>query len=281
MREDWFFLDSGHQDAAINMALDESLLNWHSKGEIPPTLRFYGWSTPTLSVGHYQRVHDSINFNAMKNYRCQFVRRLTGGSAVLHDNELTYSIVISEDHPAIPASVREAYYVLSKGLYEGFKNLTITVDYATPENSEKKDRSAVCFEKAAFYEMIVDGKKLSGNAQTRKKGCLLQHGSIPMSMNAKMLYDLFRFPSEKIKQRKLAAFQNKAITVDQLKNKVHTFDMMKNAFYQGFEKGLHINLHPFELSDSRWQEVYHLAETKYRSEEWNYNRLLKESIQNV
>lgn len=278
MREEWFFLDSGHQDAAINMAIDESLLIWHSEGKIPPTLRFYGWSKPTLSIGQYQKVHNSINLESVKNYECQFVRRLTGGSAVLHYNELTYSIIVSENHPSIPTSVQEAYYVLSKGLYEGFKNLQITVDYATPTNKNGEDYAVVCFEKAAFYEMIVDGKKLSGNAQTRRKGVLLQHGSIPMSLNAEMLYDLFHFPSEKIKQRKLASFKNKAVTVDQLKNQAHTFDTMKNAFYHGFEKGLNIHLHPFELTDSMWEEVHHLAKTKYRLKEWNQNRLLKESI---
>lgn len=279
MQEEWFFLDSGHQDAAINMALDESLLNWHSEGEIPPTLRFYGWSQPTLSAGQFQKVHKSIDFDHVKSYNCQFVRRLTGGSAVLHDKELTYSIVVSEDHPEIPTSIKEAYHILSKGLYEGFKNLGITVDYALPERSAMKERTAVCFEKAAFYEMVVEGKKLSGNAQTRKKGVLLQHGSIPMSLDITMLYDLFRFPSEKIKLRRRDAFQNKAVTIDQLTNKQNSFNEVKDAFYQGFQHGLNVTFRPFELSKQQWEEVNHLADTKYRSEDWNYNRLLKESIQ--
>ncbi len=230
LHKEWYFLDSGYQDAAVNMALDEALLNWHSEGKIPPTLRFYGWSRPTLSIGQFQKSDKAIDFDAVRSYNCHFVRRLTGGSAVLHDNELTYSIVVSEDQPGIPASVREAYYVLSKGLVEGFKNLGITVDYAMPDKDTARDRTAVCFEKAAFYEMMADGKKLSGNAQTRNKGVLLQHGSIPMDMDTGMLYDLFRFPSEAIKQRKREAFQEKAVTIDQLTNKTHTYDMMKHAF---------------------------------------------------
>ncbi|WP_163970916.1 lipoate--protein ligase family protein [Oceanobacillus halotolerans] len=281
LQEQWYFLDSGHHDAAINMALDESLLNWQSEGKIPPTLHFYGWSRPTLSVGQFQKVHKSINFDAIEDYNCQFVRRLTGGSAVLHDNELTYSIVISEEHPAIPASIQEAYYILSKGLAKGFKNLGIEVDYAVPDKRSSKERSAVCFEKAAFYEMIVNGKKLSGNAQTRKKGVLLQHGSIPMSLDTNMLYDLFQFPSEKIKQKKRNAFQDKAVTINQVTNKTHTFEMLKEAFTDGFKTGLNISLKPFKLTEEQWDEVHHLAKTKYSSAEWNYNRLLKESITNV
>ncbi|TRM13251.1 lipoate--protein ligase family protein [Lentibacillus cibarius] len=260
------------------MALDETLLNWHREGKIPPTLRFYGWSRPTLSVGQFQKTHKTIDFGAVRTYNCQFVRRLTGGSAVLHDNELTYSIVVSEDHPGIPASVTEAYYILSKGLVEGFNNLGITVDYAMPDKQTARDRSAVCFEKAAFYEMMVDGKKLSGNAQTRNKGVLLQHGSIPMDMDTEMLYDLFLFPNNAIKQRMRDAFHRKAITIDQLTNKTHTYDMMKDAFYAGFETGLDVTLQPFELSRQQWEEVYRLAETKYRTDDWNYYRLRKESV---
>ncbi|RLL42041.1 lipoate--protein ligase family protein [Oceanobacillus piezotolerans] len=281
MKEDWYFLDSGHLDGAINMALDECLLNWHSKRIIPPTLRFYGWNNPTLSAGQFQKVHRSINFAAIQNYQCQFVRRLTGGSAVLHDDELTYSIVVSEDHPAIPTSIREAYHILSKGLYEGYKNLGIQVDYAYPDRESSRENTAVCFEKAAFYEMVVDGKKLSGNAQTRKNGVLLQHGSIPMSMNIDMLYNLFQFPSEKIKQRKREAFKTKAITINELTNKNHTYDMMKAAFLEGFKIGLNISLHPFELNENQWDEVHHLAETKYRSDDWNFKRMVKEPIKDA
>lgn len=269
MREKWCFLDSGFENAATNMALDECLLNWHSDGKIPPTLRFYGWSKPSLSVGHFQDVDKVIDFNALEKHGCQFVRRLTGGSAVLHDDELTYSLVISEQHPSIPKSVREAYYVLSKGILEGYKNLGIMVDYAMPEKSLEKDRTAVCFEKPAFYEMVVDGKKISGNAQTRKKGVLLQHGSIPMNMDAQMLFDLFRFPSEEVRERKRRTFASKAITINQITNKIHKYNMLKEAFLKGFETGLDLTFNPLQLSESQWKEVHHLAQTKYASESWN------------
>lgn len=278
LEKEWGFLDSGFNDAAVNMALDESLLNWHSKGEIPPTLRFYGWSSPSLSVGHFQKSVKSIDFNAVEQYGCHYVRRLTGGSAVLHDNELTYSLVISEHEPSLPTSVQEAYYVLTKGVLEGYKNLGIEADYAIPERKLEKERTAICFEKPASYEMVVDGKKISGNAQTRQKGVLLQHGSIPMSMDSKMLFDLFLFPSKKIKQRKHDAFVNKAITIDQLTNKKHTYEMMITAFKKGFQTGLDINLHPLKLTTSQWEEVYHLANTKYNSALWNNNP--KERVSN-
>jgi len=281
MQEEWFYLDTGYQDAAINMALDESLLRWHSEGKIPPTLRFYGWAKPTLSAGYFQKVDRTIDLDAVSSYNCQFVRRLTGGSAVLHDDELTYSIVISESHPDIPASVTEAYHVLSEGLVEGYKNLGLTVDYANPDRrSAVKDRSAVCFEMPAFYEMVVDGKKISGNAQTRKHGVLLQHGSIPMSMDVDMLYDLFRFPSEKSRERRRNKFKDKAASINELTNKVHTYDEMRDAFCKGFQTALNISLKQLELSEAQWTEVYQLAESKYNSDEWNYKKTSKERITN-
>lgn len=262
--EKWGFLNTGFQTAAVNMAMDEALLNWHKEGLIPPTLRFYGWRTPSLSVGRFQKVNEQIDLAAVDHYHCDFVRRLTGGSAVLHDDELTYSIVVTEEHPNIPQTVREAYHVLTKGILEGYRNLGIQADYAYPTKmAAKKDRSAVCFEQVAYYEMVVDGKKLSGNAQTRKDGVLLQHGSIPMSINEEMLFDLFLFPSEQIKEQKRQAFANKAIAINQITNKKHMFDQLVKAFYKGFQTGLNVTFTPLTLTQQQWDEVHHLAKTKY------------------
>lgn len=270
LKETWGILDSGFHDAAINMALDEMLLVWHSEGKIPPTIRFYGWSSPSLSVGHFQQVDGVINFNAMEQHNCQFVRRMTGGSAVLHDDELTYSIVVSEEHPKIPESVVEAYYVLSHGLLEGYKQLGIQADYAIPkEKQSKKDQTAVCFEKTAYYEMIVDGKKISGNAQTRKKGVLLQHGSIPMSIDENMLFDLFIYPSEEKRQQKQNSFKDKVITINQITNRKHTYEELKQAFISGFQSGLKVTLEPVKLTEEQWEEVRQLASSKYEQENYS------------
>lgn len=266
MSEEWGFIDTGSHHAAVNMALDECLLNWHSQGLIPPTLRFYGWEKPSLSVGRFQNVERTIDFDGIKKHNCQYVRRLTGGSAVLHDDELTYSIVISEAHPAIPKSIREAYYILSKGVLEGYRNLGVHADYAIPERKKGRDETAVCFEKIAIYEMIVDGKKISGNAQTRKKGVLLQHGSVPMSMDDRMLFDLFKFSNERFRERQRESFKKKAIAINEITNKKHSYNMLKDAFLEGFMKGLNITVKPFELTKEQWDEINQLAEEKYANE---------------
>lgn len=269
MLQTWGFLSTGHHDAAINMAIDECLIRWLEAGDIPPTLRFYGWSAPTLSVGKNQKITRAIDLDAVKRHDCEFVRRLTGGSAVLHDDELTYSLVISEADPHIPKSVTEAYYILSKGVLEGYRELGIQADYAIPKREIRKERTAVCFEETAYYEMIVAGKKISGNAQTRKSGVLLQHGSIPMSMNEHVLFDLFNFSSEALRERQRKSFQNKAITINDITKKKHTYPMLEKAFLTGFQRGLNINIEPIVLSDEQWAEIKQLSETKYRQDDWN------------
>lgn len=270
-KETWLFLDTGHLDAATNMAVDEALLHWHSKQEIGPTLRFYGWKKPSLTVGHFQNVHKTIDFNGLEKHECDFVRRLTGGSAVLHDDELTYSIVVSESHPKIPKTVNQAYFVIAQGILFGYRNLGIHATFALPD-MHAKERSAVCFETPAIYELVVDGKKLSGNAQTRKNGVLLQHGSIPMSFNVDMLFDLFKFSSERAREKQKAKFKEKAVSINDITGKKHTYAMLKDAFLKGFEKGLNIETKPFSLSKEQWDYVHYLTETKYRSKAWNEER---------
>lgn len=272
MQEQWDVIHSAHHNAATNMAIDETLLKWHSQEKIPPTIRFYGWKRPSLTVGLFQNVEKTINFAKINEHNCDFVRRLTGGSAVLHDNELTYSIIVNEKHPKIPSTVSEAYYVLSQGLLEGYRLLDIDADFAIPERDLLRNRSAVCFERPAIYEMVAGGKKISGNAQIRKDGVLLQHGSIPMSMNVDMLFDLFKFPSERMRIRQCESFSNKATSINQLTGRIHTFDMLEKAFLQGFEKSLAISTSPTKLDKEQLDHVDYLVKTKYCTDAWNMEK---------
>ncbi|NGP44592.1 lipoate--protein ligase family protein [Bacillaceae bacterium SIJ1] len=269
MRDTWGFIDTGILDAKVNMAMDEMLLHWHSEGKIPPILRFYQWAAPSLSIGYFQKVDKAIDEQALDRYGVPLVRRLTGGSAVLHDDELTYSITLTEDKPYIPASVGQAYYILSKGVFAGYENLGMSVEYAETKKFDK-NRSAVCFEKPALYELMANGKKISGNAQTRQKGVLLQHGSIPRTIDRTMLFDLFKFSNERVRERSRKSFDQKATTIHQELGQSVSVDAMKTAFKKGFETGVNIELVPFELTSEQWAEVYQLAEEKYGSLEWNF-----------
>ena len=188
MKAKWRFIDSNNRSPYYNMALDEALLEWHSKGEIPPTIRFYGWNPPTLSIGYFQKAEKEINFDKVKELGLGFVRRPTGGRGVLHDEELTYSVIVSEEYPNMPKTVTEAYRVISEGLLEGFRSLGLEAYFAIPRSEEEKNslknpRSSVCFDAPSWYELVVEGRKIAGSAQTRQKGVILQHGSILLEID--------------------------------------------------------------------------------------------------
>jgi len=278
MAESWGFIDSGHTSPAFNMALDELMVEWLSKGEIGPTLRFYGWSPAGISIGRFQDANKKIDFPQAANYGVEIVRRQTGGRAVLHDQELTYSVAVPETHPAMPRSVKEAYLVISKGLLEGFRELGINAEFAIPESSREKTNSAVCFDKSSWYELLVDGKKAAGSAQMRRKGIILQHGSIPIEIDRVKLFDLFSYPSLAIKQQAREAFEGKAISIHEAAEQPFNFDEVKAAFKRGFEKELGLELETITLSVAQLVEIDRLAETKYKHLDWNYSTGKQEGL---
>ncbi|MFC9656288.1 octanoyltransferase LipM [Bacillus subtilis] len=276
-KETWRFIDSGNASPVFNMALDEALLYWHSEKKIPPVIRFYGWNPATLSVGYFQNIRKEINFEAVHKYNLGFVRRPTGGRGVLHDQELTYSVIVSEEHPEMPATVTEAYRVISEGILQGFRNLGLDAYFAIPRTEKEKEslknpRSSVCFDAPSWYELVVEGRKVAGSAQTRQKGVILQHGSILLDLDEDKLFDLFLYPSERVRERMQRNFKNKAVAINELTEKRVTMDEARKAFKEGFETGLNIHLEPYELSQEELDFVHHLAETKYASDEWNYKR---------
>jgi lipoyl(octanoyl) transferase len=276
-KETWRFIDSGNCSPSYNMALDEALLDWHSEGKIPPTIRFYGWDPATLSVGYFQKVEKEINMDAVKEHGLGFVRRPTGGRGVLHDEELTYSVIVSEDHPEMPKTVTEAYRVISEGILKGFQGLGLEAYFAVPKTAEEREglknpRSAVCFDAPSWYELVVEGRKVAGSAQTRQKGVILQHGSILLDLDEDKLFSLFKYPSERVKERMQKAFKNKAVAMNEISTERITMEMAREAFKKGFEEGLNINLESYVLSEEESQYVENLAKTRYESDEWNFKR---------
>ncbi|ELK22410.1 MULTISPECIES: lipoate--protein ligase family protein [Anoxybacillus] len=276
-KEVWRFIDSGNCSPAFNMALDEALLEWHSEGKIPPTIRFYGWNPPTLSIGYFQKVEKEIDMEAVKKYGLGFVRRPTGGRGVLHDQELTYSVIVSEAHPNMPQTVTEAYRVISQGILEGFRFLGLDAYFAVPKTEEEKadlknPRSAVCFDAPSWYELVVEGRKVAGSAQTRQKGVILQHGSILLDLDEDMLFSLFKYPNERVKERLRQNFKNKAVAINELTDRNITINEAKEAFFKGFEKGLNVQLERYELTDDELFYVQQLAKNKYETDEWNFKR---------
>ena len=276
-KEIWRFIDSGYSSPSFNMALDEALLDWHSEGKIPPVIRFYGWNPATLSIGYFQKAEKEIDFDALKHHQLGFVRRPTGGRGVLHEHELTYSVIVSEDHPEMPKTVTEAYRVISEGILKGFHHLGLEAYFAVPKTSDERDalknpRSSVCFDAPSWYELVVEGRKVAGSAQTRQKGVILQHGSILLDLDEDKLFSLFKYPNERVKERMKKAFKNKAVAINDISPRKITVEEAKEAFYKGFAEGLNVELVPYELTEAELAYVQKIAKDRYESDDWNFKR---------
>ncbi|HCY0788977.1 TPA: lipoate--protein ligase family protein [Staphylococcus aureus] len=276
MTETWNFINTGSKDPYYNMAMDEALLNFVSRGEIDPVIRFYTWNPATLSIGYFQRLQKEIDIDKVKEKGFGLVRRQTGGRGVLHDKELTYSVIVPESHPNMPSTVTEAYRVISQGLLEGFKNLGFDTYFAVPKTPEerqklKQPRSSVCFDAPSWYELVVEGRKIAGSAQTRQKGVILQHGSILQDIDIDELFDMFIYKNERLKLKMKEAFVEKAVAINDISDEHITISQMEEAFEKGFKKGLNIELKPLELTEVQLAEVEELTE-KYRSDEWMFRK---------
>lgn len=277
MKTKWSFINSGPCSPSYNMALDEALLDFHSRGEIPPVIRFYEWNPATLSIGYFQRSERDIDLQAVKEQQIGFVRRPTGGRAVLHDSELTYSIIVSEEYPNMPQTVTEAYRFLSEGLLKGFQYLGLNAYFSVPDTEEKRDalkkpKSAVCFDAPSWYELVVEGKKVAGSAQTRQKGVILQHGAILLDLDEDKLLSLFKFKSEEAKELMRKQLPEKAVAINRLTNRTITIPECVEAFKKGFEEALNIELVPYELTDEQKDYVKKLEEEKYANDDWNFRK---------
>ncbi|AFS70006.1 MULTISPECIES: lipoate--protein ligase family protein [Exiguobacterium] len=276
MIREWQVLTTERLEPALNMAIDEALIGFVGRGEVAPTLRFYSWEPRGLSVGHFQRAVKDIDRERIEQLGIPIVRRMTGGRAVLHADELTYSIVIPETSEGLPKTVIESYRMLTEGVRKGYHHLGIPVEFSVPMTEQEKEelrkpKSAVCFDAASYYELAVGKRKVAGSAQVRHQGVVLQHGSVPLSVDEGELFDCFVYEDETIRERMKARFAGKAVALNELAGRTVSFEEVRVAFLKGFEEALQLTFTPLEFTEHQWQEIERLA-AKYRSEEWNWKR---------
>jgi lipoate-protein ligase A len=179
----WRYLDSGPASGADNMAVDEGLfLEAVSPGTLP-VLRFYTWSPPAVSLGRFQDKERAVNAEACQQRGFDIVRRITGGRAVLHCNELTYSVIARTDSDLFPNEILGTYKVIAAGLLAGLSGLGITAEMVSRSGRhagmvKSSTKEHACFSSPSWYEILVMGRKIIGSAQRRVGGAFLQHGSI-------------------------------------------------------------------------------------------------------
>ncbi len=256
----------------MNMAVDEAILTCQSQGKVPPTIRFYQWQPPAITIGYFQRINEEVDMEACRESGIDVVRRLTGGRAVLHHRELTYSLVACENDPHVPGGVLSSYLAISKGLLAGLKKLGLE-GKVVEGGAERSKGTAACFDAPSWYEITIDGKKVIGSAQTRKYGSLLQHGSVPVILEAAEVCRCLRFPSDKMKEYTLRRLKEKAAGLAQFFGGYGPpLSSIEKAFFDGFAEGLGVHLAAEELTPEEKDLARHLCRNKYRQDHWNFKR---------
>jgi len=234
----WTFVDSGRHLGAYNMAVDEELLAQAQVGRKMPVLRFYGWDPPAVSIGRFQKIGTAVDAEACKRLGYDIVRRITGGRAVLHNNELTYSVTAPIDDPLFPPNVLGTYKVIATGLVAGLRNLGVNAEMVSRTGQHaslvnKHDRDPSCFSSPSWYEIVVNGKKIIGSAQRRLSGAFLQHGSILISYDPAL--EAVVIPG--------SGRGGGATCLNEILGKSVPIEEIKNAFRNGFSQALDMEFH--------------------------------------
>lgn len=268
----WRILNSGKCGSAENMAIDEAIMNGIIRRTSLPTIRFYGWQTPTASCGYNQIAKNEVDFQALQKYGFGFVRRPTGGRLVLHNQEVTYA-VIAPIAGKLAGNVTESYSEISRALAMGFKILEIEVELEKGNLSSDHQRQDAnpCFASSSRYELAYQNKKIVGSAQVRKGGVLLQHGSILLNYNqSKLAYIIPEF-AEKDRNQLAAYLSQKTIAINEILKQPVSYDEAVLALTVGFEKTWISDAFTTreDIDIEERKEVLALIDSKYLTDEWN------------
>lgn len=265
----WRLIKTPPSTGAWNMAVDEAILEHIYRGKSKPTLRLYAWTPPCLSLGHAQPFKD-VDVERLKSHGWEVVRRLTGGRAILHTDELTYSVAGSEHEEILSGGVLESYNRISKALLYAVQSLSLPVQVQEGKNTPaSQNLNPVCFEVPSSYEITVDGKKLIGSAQARKKEGVLQHGSLPLTGDLTRICDALVFENQSARQEAKERLLARATTVESVLGVETSWEAAAQALVKGFEAELGIQFELAELSPSELKQAEELVKEKYRDDRWN------------
>ncbi len=244
------------------MALDEAILRAVAQGLVPPTLRLYAWEPGSLSLGRAQPVADADR-QALAEAGLGLVRRPTGGRAILHIDELTYSVVAPEDEPRVAGGIIESYRRLSAALAHALLTLGVA-NLAADRRAERRLSRAgpVCFELPSDYEITAGGRKLVGSAQMRALGAVLQHGALPLYGD---ITRICRYLSAHPDPERVRA---RATNLETVLGRTVRWDEAADAVEEGFVKTLSLRLEPGSLTAEERMWAEELRAEKYGDEAW-------------
>lgn len=267
IRPTWRLIVHDAASGAWNMAVDEAIAQSAGSGESPSTLRFYAWAPPCLSLGRNQPL-DEIDLERCAAHGVDIVRRPTGGRAILHTDELTYSVAAAPKDPVVAGAVLDAYHNLSVGLVAGLRRLGLVVQEAPGTNRAGPYVSAACFEVPSAYEITAAGRKLMGSAQSRRVDWVLQHGSLPLTGDIARIVDYLRFGAEDEREALRVGLALRATTVRALLGREVAFREAAETMARGFAQALGIDLVPGDLGPEERTVAQGLVAEKYGNPEW-------------
>ncbi|MGB9635383.1 MAG: lipoate--protein ligase family protein [Candidatus Micrarchaeia archaeon] len=246
----WRVVRLSKNNAAMNMAIDEAVSNAVAEGHADPTIRFYMWEPSAVSIGYFQSIIDEVDVEFCKKNRIDYVRRRTGGGAVYHDSsgEITYSVIAPQY--MFPSGIIESYKVICGWIINGLREIGINAEFV-PIN-----------------DVVVGGKKISGNAQTRRNGVLLQHGTILYDSDFDTMFRCLRISDEKIRDKMIKNVHERVTNIRSLADVdiKRLYDSLLKGFCDGKE------FYFGELSTDEFIDANKLAMTKYCSDDWNFWR---------
>jgi len=267
----WRLIVDGEADGFANMALDEAILEAQIAGIVPPTLRFYRWKPACLSIGYFQRAAREVDEAGCRRLGVDWVRRPTGGRAILHDRELTYSVVAREDDPLVSGSVRESYRKISTALLAGLRRLGLPAEMAPVEVRGQGLGSAACFDAPSDYEVTIHGRKAIGSAQVRRSGTLLQHGAILLDVDIARQAGVLCPPPGMTPEELAERLAPRLISLGEALAREVSPEELAGALRVGFEQAWGIRLSEGELAPEE-RERWPALREKYASDAWNRRR---------
>lgn len=269
----WRLIQTLPASGAWNMAVDESILDSVRRGASSAVLRLYAWEPPCFSLGYAQPIGD-VDLSAISRRGWNLVRRPTGGRAILHTDELTYSVIGSPQDPRLSGGVLESYRCLSQAILQALHSLNIPAQAlekpATTIDRSPDPRSTnpVCFEVPSNYEITVQGKKLVGSAQARRRDGVLQHGSFPLFGDLTRILEVIPYKDQA--ERTLAGYRllERACTAETILGYPLLWEQAATAFKEAFEDTLNILFEFSTLTDSELSFAEELIQSKYANPRW-------------
>ncbi len=255
-----------------NMAIDGSILEAVSQGMQPPTLRLYGWKPMCLSLGYGQRIRE-VDMDGLTDNGWHLVRRPTGGKAILHGDELTYSVSLPIDHPLAYGDVVESYRRISGGLLKALQHIGLAPKSEHQgDGLREKTKGPVCFEVPSHYEITVNERKLIGSAQVRRKEGILQHGTLPLFGDVGRICEALAFDSLEDRKAQKEKVRTRAVALADVMDNPPSWERAALAVERGFCEEFDLEMSRGELSMWEIQRTEELLDEQFDNPEWTNKR---------